>query len=61
MRDKNKNNDERFCIWSDLCGETDCNECWGYFSGEDTALTEYENDLKDRAEYYQEIIDEQNS
>ena len=49
------------CIWKDKC---DCaGVCEDYYSGDDEAiaLREYEQDLQERAEIYQEIIEEQDS
>lgn len=53
------------CYWYDQC-EDRCDEeaeCDYYepLNDEDVTITEYENDLKERAQEYQDLIDEQNS
>lgn len=53
------------CYWYDKC-EDRCDEeveCDYYepLNDEDVTITEYENDLKERAQEYQDLIDEQNS
>lgn len=50
------------CLWFDKCNCAEPCEDFTPFSGEDaTAMREYEQDLEERAQIYQEIIDEQNS
>lgn len=53
------------CYWYDKC-EDRCDdevECDYYepLNDEEIAIAEYENDLKERAQEYQNLIDEQNS
>lgn len=54
------------CIWSDQCSVEDkenSNSCVDYspYDYNEIAIAEYEADLKERTEYYQELVDEQNS
>lgn len=50
------------CLWFDKCNCAEPCEDFTPLSGEDaTAIREYEQDLEERAQVYQEIIDEQNS
>lgn len=54
------------CFWYDKC-EDRCDDdievdfdCYEPLDDEESAIEEYEKDLKERAQVYQELIDEQN-